>query len=46
MDYKTIGKQLQIEKDLCHNFLDGGVLSREAGISRFNEEAEWFETIA
>ena len=40
MDYKTIGKQLQIEKDLCHNFLDGGVLSREAGISRFNEEAE------
>lgn len=40
MDYKTIGKQLQIEQELCHNHLDGGVLSREAGIARFNEEAE------
>ena len=39
MDYKAIGKALQIEGEICHNQLDGGYLSREAGISRFNEEA-------
>ena len=39
MDYKAIGKALQIEGEICHNQLDGGYLSREAGIARFNEEA-------
>ncbi len=36
---KTIGKQPK-SKDLCHNFLMVGVLSREAGISASHEEAE------
>lgn len=40
MDYKTIGRQLQIERNLCHNQLDGGTLSREEGIQRFNQEAQ------
>lgn len=40
MDYKTIGKSLQIERDMCHNQLDGSVTSRDAGIARFNEEAQ------
>ena len=39
MSYKDIGQRLQIEGDICHNNLDGGILSREAGIARFNEEA-------
>lgn len=39
MNYKEIGKSLQIERNMCHNQLDGGVLSKEAGIARFNEEA-------
>ena len=39
MSYKDIGQRLQIEGDICHNNLDGGILYREAGIARFNEEA-------
>lgn len=40
MNYKEIGKKLQIEGQFCHNDLDGRVTSREAGVARFNEEAE------
>lgn len=39
MNYKEIGRALQIERDICHNTLDGGLLTREAGLARFNEEA-------
>lgn len=40
MGYKEIGKQLQIERQFCHNTFDGNTISRESGIQRFNEEAQ------
>lgn len=40
MNYKEIGKKLQIEGKFCHNELDQKTTSRESGIARFNEEAE------
>lgn len=40
MDYKTIGRMLQIERTWCHNQLDQSIISREEGIQRFNQEAQ------
>ncbi len=45
MDYKTTVSNSKIWKDWSHNFLDGGVLSREAGISASMKKLKtWFET--